>query len=404
MKRAAICCSKVPLLVVFVSAGFGWIQSANAGVRLLGYANGRSTRVLSISHDGSVAVGNWQAANGNYVAARWVNGVRSDCTFGESNSMYAYAVSADGRYMTGFSGLPTNGNAFRVDESWNLQDLGRPSTAFGPATGTDLSDDGSVVVGYFRSTTTLNRRAFRWSATEGIVNIGHIWGNTSGNTLPGGVSADGRIIVGTSSPGSYFNPGYAFYWTQSAGMQALPMVGGGPAVVSTAGAISGDGRVIIGGATNHLEGILWHDLVPEYIPSSAEWIVRGGFALDYTGEHALVSMAPSFNPNTYDVVTGVFTRELGPMLPRDYFRHFGIDIPESAQLDIRCISGDGRSFGGVYYDPAVNLYQGVVITVPGAGSMPLIVGALLVAQRRRRPRCACATTRISTQVGGPAAP
>jgi hypothetical protein len=296
--------------------------------------------------------------------------------------MYAYAVSADGRYMTGFSGLPTNGNAFRVDASWNLQDLGRPTTAFGPATGTELSADGSVVVGYFRSTTTLNRRAFRWSASEGIVNIGHIFGNTSGNTEPTGVSSDGRIIVGQSQPGSYVNPGYAFYWTQTVGIQALPMPGGASNLDSAASAISGDGRVIIGGGVYLTAAVVWRDLVPQYLPSPQGWVVRGGQALDFTGEHALVNLT---RPGSNDIVDGIYSPSTGTMPAVDYFRHFGLDIPETAQLDIRCISGDGRSFGGSYSDPAMGVaYQGVVITVPGPSSALLFVATTLFTRRRRR--------------------
>src|SRR5262245_26754309 len=74
-----------------------------------------------------------------------------------------------------------------------------------------LSADGSAVVG--DSTSPDGSRAFRWTTTGGMASLGVLgvtpWG-TSGS-LSRAVSADGSVVVGTSSTAS--GQDHAFRWT-----------------------------------------------------------------------------------------------------------------------------------------------------------------------------------------------
>ena len=103
-----------------------------------------------------------------------------------------------------------------------------------------VSADGSVVVGQSRSSSGLNNRAFRWTASGGMQSIGSLGGTSTALD----VSDDGLVIVGfsalVSGPG---NPAHAFRWTSSSGMQDLGTLGG---LESFAYGVSGDGSVVVG--------------------------------------------------------------------------------------------------------------------------------------------------------------
>jgi probable HAF family extracellular repeat protein len=119
-----------------------------------------------------------------------------------------------------------------------MQDLGALEGGFSRAD--SVSADGSVVVGAAYNAAGW-WRAFRWTETEGLQDIG---------TLPGfvgsfayGVSADGAVVVGYAS--SAAGRWRAFRWTASGGMQNLGTLGG---VDSWAYAVSADGTIVVGRA------------------------------------------------------------------------------------------------------------------------------------------------------------
>ena len=91
--------------------------------------------------------------------------------------------------------------------------------------GTDVSADGSVVVGF--SNTGFNREeAFRWTGADGMVSIGELPGGQA-RAKAMGVSADGSVIVGVDeidASGTGDADGWgteAFSWTAAAGMVGL---------------------------------------------------------------------------------------------------------------------------------------------------------------------------------------
>jgi len=152
----------------------------------------------------------------------------------------AWGVSADGSVVVGYaSNAAGQRRAFRWTASGGMQDLGTLGGVRSEAYG--VSADGSVVVGW--STNAAGRsRAFRWTASGGMQDLGTLGGVRSEAY---GVSADGSVVVGRA----YNAAGQlrAFRWTENDGMQNLGTLGGNR---SDAFGVSADGSVVVGWAEN----------------------------------------------------------------------------------------------------------------------------------------------------------
>lgn len=129
---------------------------------------------------------------------------------------------------------------------------------------TAISDDGTVIVGYTADTglgpanaasfatfaRSLNRaagqRAWRWTAATGFTDLGAL--EAGRNIVATGVSADGRLVVGT---GDTINGRRAFVWTEAGGLKLIAITSFCPAsgtcrCESNARSVSADGTVIMG--------------------------------------------------------------------------------------------------------------------------------------------------------------
>jgi probable HAF family extracellular repeat protein len=164
---------------------------------------------------------------------------------------YAYGVSRDGRVVVGTStrGLaavqPTPGVrvlvnvAFRWTVAGGMEDLGFPAGG-NDSTATDVSADGTTVVGTWTVAATGETRGFCWTAAQGMVDLGV-------RGAPLAVSGDGGVVVGTGGidgeqPASLYR---GFRWTRARGATRFPA----SALFAGFGAacdISADGAIVIG--------------------------------------------------------------------------------------------------------------------------------------------------------------
>jgi probable HAF family extracellular repeat protein len=152
------------------------------------------------------------------------------------------AVTPDGAYVTGIADILTDeqwgDRAFRWTAPPNatlpgtLISLGTP-TGLPWTAGNSISPEGNAVAG------NAANRAFRWTTSGGMQNLGTLPGGTL--ALAYGVSSNGGVVVGMSNSPT---GSWAFRWTPAGGMQNLGALPGGNG--STALGISPDGTVIVG--------------------------------------------------------------------------------------------------------------------------------------------------------------
>ena len=99
-----------------------------------------------------------------------------------------------------------------------------------------VNANGSVVVGYS------DNRAFRWSDSTGMQNLGLV-SSLDSQSGAHGVSANGEVVVGFSNDNSgSAGSTKSFMWSQSGGMQVLDSYN----FLGTPMGISGDGNVVCG--------------------------------------------------------------------------------------------------------------------------------------------------------------
>jgi probable HAF family extracellular repeat protein len=126
-----------------------------------------------------------------------------------------------------------------------------PSSAYFSSEAAGVSADGSIVVGSstigFNNTAGPIDEAYRWTAATGMVGLGTLPGATTSHAAA--LTPDGSVIVGGS--GNQLDA--PFIWTSSAGMVSLADLLTSHGITGLKGwalrdptAISADGRTIVG--------------------------------------------------------------------------------------------------------------------------------------------------------------
>jgi probable HAF family extracellular repeat protein len=214
-------------------------------------------RVGDVSGDGNVMVGYWTTTAGESRAWRWQDGVAEDLGFLLGAGGRGARVSADGLVIVGDTQGGANSQAFRF--TWdptlapsakgrleNLGALAGDSTSFARG----VSADGGVVVG----TSTLGSRntAVRWDYPAGTP-TGLPPLSAGGFSQAFDVSEDGRIVVGIAQDSSAYT---AVLWDET-GVHSIQQALADRSVTipeswsfESANNVSADGRVIVGDGRN----------------------------------------------------------------------------------------------------------------------------------------------------------
>jgi probable HAF family extracellular repeat protein len=158
---------------------------------------------------------------------------------------YVSAVSADGNVVAGHHNEP-----FLWTPSTGVEAIPLParSSLFGV---TDLSGDGSTIVGglFTRTASDSWYEAFRWRRDVGYHRLGRFESDSNDWAFATSVSFDGSVVVGTNDT---VNGRRAFRWTENSGSVDLGTLGSSNPIYppfSEAGGVSNDGRIIVGGVT-----------------------------------------------------------------------------------------------------------------------------------------------------------
>jgi uncharacterized membrane protein len=181
--------------------GFRW-ESSTGLVDLGSTVANRSSRANGVSADGSVIVGWQDGVSGFRQGAYWVGGVQTLLWESMGPDVFevgeAQAATPDGSIIVG--GSTAFGDAYRWTGGPYVESIGGLSGFNWRSSATDVSDDGSVIVGW--SGFGGDRAAFIWIEGTGILRLDDYLDSVGIDTqglVPAaatGISGNGRIIVG----------------------------------------------------------------------------------------------------------------------------------------------------------------------------------------------------------------
>jgi hypothetical protein len=163
-----------------------------------------------------------------------------------------YKISGDGSKVTGLLWDGCTGKAFLWTEATGMQDLG-------PTRGTNISEDGSVIVGFVGS----GRAPAYWNVDGNIGSSSTLLHHAQDQGEVHDVSSDGQVLVGTGLPYGYdpILTGFqAFrYEMGDTNFTLLGTLSGSPNDISKALMIADNGMIIgaSGPSANNVTAFIW---------------------------------------------------------------------------------------------------------------------------------------------------
>lgn len=199
-----------------------------------------------------------------------------------------------------------------------------------------VSADGRVVVGQASKLNQPNR-AFRWTATTGMIDLGLLPGANVSAAF--GVSDDGTVVAGNSG-NVFFGDYLGFRWTEAGGMVTVGDLPGG-SEFSGAWAVSADGGTVVGFSSSTSA-----PLAEAYRWTTREGIVGLGFA----NPRAFFSAAYDVSADGLIVAGTSHDDALRFQAVRwsepDGFTLLGFLYDGSVETGANAISGDGATIVG----------------------------------------------------------
>jgi probable HAF family extracellular repeat protein len=298
---------------------------------------GLNSYAYALSADGNVVAGYSPTSTGDQ-AFRWTSGTGMVAlgTLSGGSSSYAFGLSADGSASAGYGDSSSGIRAFRWT-SGGLTSLG-VLTGGSASFGNGISGNGAVVVGY--SNSPAGPRAFRWTSAGGLENLGALPGaSTQSNALD--ANTDGTVVVGYSGPGGGF---HAFRWVSGTGMQDLGSIPNYS--TSYANAVTPDGSVVVGRCFELASGS-----GPVF-----RWTEAGGMQDLGALPGGLTAFAYDVSSDGNTIVGGssssagfhafLWTQPLGMVDLNEYLPAHGFDLTGWSLTEVWGISGDGQTLAG----------------------------------------------------------
>lgn len=426
--RSVVASVRDCLFVIALSAGSAAYAADFTPLGSLPDRNSFWSYPHAVSSDGKTIVGDSVVSGlggGEYRAVQWRDGAgpTSLGTIPGAYNISARAVSATGEGIIGFTEL--YGYAGFSSFYWSATTgLIVPTVlpGYSNSTAMAISADGSTMVGAVYGlgdpwSPNRNSEAVRWSRTQSyFVGLGYLGGSNTYSSA-NAVSADGAVIVGSSSsPNAEYE---AFRWTEATGMVGLGFLPGGRG--SEASFVSGDGRVVVGWAnfydTSRQAAFRWTEetgmtdlgglpgavvTVPFAMSRDGRFVVGqsgdwslGTEAFRWSESGGIVSLGGlpgaqmSFAIAVSDdgaVVLGqsyysdghsepfVWTEALGVRSLRDVIAASNRDISGWQDLRASALSNDGNTIVGQGYIPTLNRQEGWVIRLDGNSLPTAVIG------------------------------
>jgi probable HAF family extracellular repeat protein len=215
----------------FVDLGPGDPYNSSIGIS----ADGKTIVGGIVGSDGNSAPAMWQEATG------WVNlGHPAEGCVMDGNWGDAWGVNHDGSIVVGLAWYCPGAEGFEWTSQTGIVGLGHPQGASSRATG--ISANGSTIVGFWEDPIQGNRQPVRW-VSGGAENL--FLGNIMGEAIA--ASSNGNQIVGQAADST--GNGRAFYYTETGGLVDLGVLSGNKVDQSVAFGIADDG-IVIGSSTN----------------------------------------------------------------------------------------------------------------------------------------------------------
>ena len=248
------------------------------------------------------------------------------------------ALGPDGTVGVGAAGFSSGYHAAGFLPGGFINDMGTlPNYPTSYAYG--LSADTVVAAGQcYRGGDTPGSRAFRWTFSTGMVDLGTLGGNLAIATA---VSGDGSTIVGAATTAN--GPYHAARWRQEFANEDLGELS--PGAGSGANAVNPNGTIVVGAAADasfHFHGIRWREgsgledlgLAPGWPESHAGCLTPDGLAVGGSCGNSSVSIAAVWTQ------THGWT-DLNTLLPT-----MGVNLAGWTLTELTGISSDGTVLAG----------------------------------------------------------
>ncbi len=186
-----------------------WRWTELSGMELLPFGEGfSSAQPWAISHDGTV-IGGFRGAALSERAVLWTPDGITEIPLPSGYSRgWVAALDASGEAAAGYYSTPTQPfQAYRWTQSGGVETLAN-APGWNGAIATEMSDDGTVIAG--RTFNSTESRLFRWTQAGGMQVLGELDGATVSD-----LSADGSVLVGRYQPSD--GTDRAFYWSEQTG-------------------------------------------------------------------------------------------------------------------------------------------------------------------------------------------